>query len=115
KRIAAVSKRHKGGAAWWSAQSKRCRERDDLRCQRCGADWRLGAAHVVPLGSRGTRNDAALDLNELRNLVTLCSRCNVAHDQELAFEWADIGVTPCPDLVAKYGYRERRTDRRETA
>ena len=66
----------------------------------------LDAAHVVPLGSRGTRNDPGLDLNEPRNLVTLCRGCHGAKDARHEWAWASIGVVPEADLVARYGYRE---------
>lgn len=96
-------------AKFWHDRRRETLERDEWTCRRCGycADpTRLDAAHVIGLGSRGTRNDPDLDLNELRNLVVLCRRDHEAKDVHHSWAWADIGVTPDPELVEKYGWRE---------
>lgn len=110
------SLKSKGPSAFWLARSMECRDRDGHRCRRCGVaeneSKNLGSAHVIGLGSRGRRDDPECPLNELRNLVTLCHRgrdCHGGHDDRGEWDWADIGVVPEPDLVRKYGYRERKS------
>lgn len=60
----------------WDARRRAVYERDNYRCQNCGAlggprgEAVLHAHHVVPKSKGGT--------NQLRNLQTLCSQCHGA-------------------------------------
>lgn len=109
KPIAKVAKRH--SRAFWAKRAGECRVRDGKRCRRCFLEsstysgMTLDAAHVIPLASRGTRNDASLDLNELCNLVTLCRGCHT-EKESLGWTWTSIGVVPDAALALEYGYRE---------
>lgn len=100
-------------ARFWGDRRREVLERDGYACRRCGysADpTRLDVAHVIGLGSRGTRNDPGLDLNEARNLVTLCRVCHQAKDARLAWTWKSINIVPDASLAHKYGWRETGKD-----
>ena len=67
----------------WSSQRDLARQRDDFRCQHCGAPERAGRQHDVhhlrpfkEFNYVAGENDRYLPANELSNLATLCPACH---------------------------------------
>lgn len=65
----------------WLEQSKKCLERDNFACRRCGSKAGLAAHHIIPYSK--TRD------NRLENLYTACKRCHRYLDNQ----YLRVGIT----------------------
>jgi hypothetical protein len=68
----------------WELQRKKCRERDNYSCKRCGAskeERRIDVHHIIPFKTFNNYREA----NDLKNLLCLCYICHMKEEWKIRF------------------------------